>query len=169
MMDIEDYPFQDSIVVKVDPEDRTKYKYIFNEKVTAIGPCGLDYHPKTLLNNEKVVQHLVLPLHYKWAEKYKKPMFFEGRMAEDDLIKSIRENRHRMPKGGVVHHFTGSYEQMKQILDLGLYIGVSGCSLRTPENCEVIKKLPLNRIILGTNSPHGMMNESYHGIKYVES
>ena len=36
---------------------------------------------------------------------------------------------------------------MKKILDLGLYIGVNGCSLKTKENIEVMKKIPTNKLV----------------------
>jgi TatD DNase family protein len=50
-----------------------------------------------------------------------------------------------------VHSFTGTETELKEYLDLGLYIGVNGCSLKTDENLENVKKIPLDRIMLESN------------------
>jgi len=42
----------------------------------------------------------------------------------------VKENRHKFTTG-VVHSFTGDIEELNQLLEMGLYIGVNGCSLKT--------------------------------------
>lgn len=62
-------------------------------------------------------------------------------------VEIVSENRSKF-SGGVVHSFTGDLSELKQILELGLYIGVNGCSLKTEANLEVVKEIPLDRIML---------------------
>lgn len=35
-----------------------------------------------------------------------------------------------------------------QLIDMGFYIGINGCSLKTEENLRTVKQLPLERIML---------------------
>lgn len=76
-------------------------------------------------------------------------MYLHSRNCEEDFLKIIRENRYKFSTG-VVHSYTGSKNELKDLLDLGLYIGVNGCSFKTEENIEVVKEIPLDRIMLET-------------------
>lgn len=49
-----------------------------------------------------------------------------------------------------MHSFDGTLEEAKQFLDMDLYIGINGCSLKTPENLEVASQLPRDRILIET-------------------
>lgn len=51
---------------------------------------------------------------------------------------------------------------------MGLYIGVNGCSLKTEENLEVVKKIPLDRIMLETDSPYCDIRNTHASRKYLE-
>ena len=54
---------------------------------------------------------------------------------------------------GVVHSFTGTLDELKELVEMGLFIGVNGCSLKTEENLAVVKEIPLDRLLLETDSP----------------
>ena len=57
---------------------------------------------------------------------------------------------------GVVHCFSGSKEMAKEIVKLGMYIGVGGAL--TFKNArvlpEVVKEIPLTSIVLETDAPY---------------
>ena len=44
---------------------------------------------------------------------------------------------------------------------MGFYIGISGHSVKTEENCEVIKEIPLNRLLVETDSPTGFIQSCF--------
>lgn len=54
------------------------------------------------------------------------PLFLHCRGAGADLVEILSQNRTCFPKGGVVHSFDGSLEEMKKFLELGLCIGING-------------------------------------------
>lgn len=70
---------------------------------------------------------------------------------------------------GVVHSFDGTIEQAKRFIDLGYYIGLNGCSLKTQENLETVKNLPQDRILLETDCPWCEIRPSHAGFKFISN
>lgn len=72
------------------------------------------------------------------ASEMKLPLFLHCRNAFEDLVSVIKKHvEENGPIQGVVHTFDGSKKQCEEILDLGLYIGLNGCSLKNKMNLEV--------------------------------
>lgn len=67
----------------------------------------------------------------------------------------------------MVHSFTGTAEEMAELMDLGLFIGLNGCSFKTAENCEVAKAVRLDRLMLETDGPWCEVRPSHEGWKYL--
>lgn len=74
-------------------------------------------------------------------------MYLHSRNCKEDFVKLVKENRHKFSTA-CVHSYTGDLDELKRLLALDLYIGVNGCSLKTQENIEVMKEIPLNRLML---------------------
>ncbi|CAJ1342143.1 unnamed protein product, partial [Effrenium voratum] len=114
------------------------------ESCAAVGECGLDYErlefcPKELQLKyfEQQLRALALPL--------QKPLFLHCRTsaAAKDLVRLLEPLRAQLPvPPGVVHSFDGSLQDAQSLMDLGFFIGLNGCSLKTAENLEVVRQLP---------------------------
>lgn len=132
----------------------------------AIGECGLDYDRFEYADKESQLK--VFPRHFELTEEFKLPMYLHSRSTEGDFVRIVKENRHRF-SSGLVHSFTGTAEEVKELVDLDLYIGLNGCSLKTEENLEVVKTIPLDRIMIETDCPYCDIRNSHAGSKFVET
>ena len=125
-------------------------------KVVAIGEIGLDYKYKPENAKEFVVfkqkqKELALE-QIKLARKMDLPVIFHCRMAHQDLMKILNGNNLR----GVIHSFTGTWQEAKKYLDKGFYLGFNAIIFREIKGIsfdEVIKKTPLDRILVETDCP----------------
>ncbi len=83
------------------------------------------------------------------------PLVIHTRDAKQDTLDILRANSKRsMP--GVMHCFTEDWAMAKASLDMGFYISISGIvTFKQAENVrEVVKKLPLDRLLIETDSPY---------------
>ena len=89
------------------------------------------------------------------ANQLNKPVIIHTREAREDTIRLLRDN-HADKCGGVFHCFTENADMAKKALDLGFYISISG--IVTFKNAEeirnVVRKLPLDRLLVETDSPY---------------
>lgn len=120
------------------------------------------------------------------AKEMNLPVIFHCRNAHCDLINELNNYELR----GVVHCFTGSWEDAQKYLEIGLYLGFNGIifklkgdetSFHLPHRAtssrsfldEVIKKMPLERILLETDCPYlvppeaGVQRNEPLFVKYV--
>lgn len=124
-----------------------------NDKLVAVGECGLDYDR---MFSTKENQIRCLEKHIVLAEKVRKPLFLHERMASSDFIKRFSKHR-EICKKSVVHCFTGDKDTLHTYLEMGFYIGITGwiCDdRRGKELREAVKLIPLDRILVETDSPY---------------
>lgn len=127
------------------------------KKCVAIGEIGLDYHFRS---DNKKQQITVFAWQLEMANRLHLPVIIHDREAHEDTLRLLKEYR---PKG-VLHCFSGSAESAKEVLSLGLYIGLGGAvtfkNARKP--LEVAKMLPADRLLLETDCPY-MAPEPFRG------
>ncbi|MCR5601099.1 MAG: TatD family hydrolase [Ruminococcus sp.] len=124
-----------------------------NEKIVAVGECGLDYDRmfSTRENQVRCFEH-----HIRIAEELGKPLFLHEREAADDFIARFKKHGD-ICSHSVVHCFTGDKETLKKYLDMGFYIGITGwiCDERRSGALrEAVKSIPLERVMIETDAPY---------------
>ena len=124
-----------------------------NPLVKAIGECGLDYNRGF---SPIDVQKRVFEKHVEWHKEYKKPLFLHQRDAFDDFVSILTSNLPSTPINGIVHCFTENREKLRRVLDMGMYVGVTGwvCDpKRGVDLREAVPYIPLDRLMIETDAP----------------
>jgi len=131
-------------------EDITQLRYwLDNNNCVAVGECGLDFR-----NNQadKQVQLKFFNAQLDIADKAAKPVVIHSVRATEDVINSIKIYP---ALRGMVHSYSGSYEQAMQLIDLGFYISFGGAI--TYDNARksraTASSIPLDSILLETDAP----------------
>lgn len=121
------------------------------DRVVALGEIGLDYYRNL---SPKEVQIDCFEKQLDLYFKYKKPLILHIRDAYDEAysILKFHSNSYR----GVVHAFDSDYSTAKKFLDMGFYLGIGGMLTYKKKDYlrEVVRKIPLNRILLETDCPY---------------
>lgn len=119
------------------------------EKVVAVGECGLDYF---YTHSPKEDQVKILEFQLDLAQKHDLPLIFHVREAFDDFwpvfdnFKGLR---------GVLHSYTDNQANLDKAIGKGLYVGVNGISTFTKDESQLTmyKSIPLNNLLLETDAP----------------
>lgn len=124
-------------------------KFAKNEKCVAIGEIGLDYH---WMNSSKDLQKQFFEAQIELAKKLDMPVIVHDREAHGDTLDILKATK---PKG-VVHCFSGSKEMAREIIKLGMYIGLNGVVTfsNARKSLEVVKEIPIDRLVLETDCPY---------------
>ncbi|OSM95155.1 deoxyribonuclease YjjV [Lonsdalea britannica] len=120
------------------------------EGVVAVGEMGLDLY---MDNPQFDRQCHFLGEQLALARRHDLPVILHSRRTHDRLAAILR--RCPLPRTGVVHGFSGSYEQAMVFIRLGFYIGVGGTITypRASKTRQTIAKLPLEFLLLETDAP----------------
>ena len=137
----------------------------------AIGEVGLDFYWSRDFYDEQLE---AFEEQVRWAVKYRLPLMIHCRKGQAELVKILRRYEQDLT-GGVFHCFTGNEKEAAELLRFSRFvIGVGGVLTFKKSNLpEVIPTIPLDRIVLETDSPYmapvpmrGKRNESAY-VLYV--
>ncbi|MGF1720257.1 YchF/TatD family DNA exonuclease [Vibrio kyushuensis] len=128
------------------------HEYAKHDKVVAIGETGLDYHYKPETAD---LQKLRFSQQVELAVELNKPLIIHTRNAQADTLSILKEG-HAQKCGGVIHCFTEDLKFAEAAMDLGFYISISGIVTfrQAKELKDVVKSLPLDRLLIETDSPY---------------
>ena len=123
--------------------------HLHDSKVIALGEIGLDYH---WMEDPEEVQKEGFRRQIELAERVKLPIVIHTREALQDTLDILKEYPN---VGGILHCYPGSFQAAKPFLDR-YYIGVGGTVTfkNNRKTKELVKELPLDRIVLETDCPY---------------
>ena len=144
--------------------------WVRKRKFAAIGEIGLDFYWDKTFERQ---QYEAFRLQIELSLHHKLPIVIHTRNAMQETINVVKEF---VPRGvrGIFHCFGGSYENAKEIIDAGFYLGIGGVVTYKNSGLDnVLDKIDLKHMVLETDSPYltpvpfrGKRNESSY-IKYV--
>ncbi|MAL83817.1 TatD family hydrolase [Idiomarina abyssalis] len=117
------------------------------ERLLAVGEIGLD---ATCENSE--LQRKLFIEQLKLARQYRLPAIIHHRKTLETTHPLVKQHG---PDSGVIHAFSGSYEQAMKFVDCGYKLGVGGVITytRAKKTREAIAKVPVSALVLETDSP----------------
>lgn len=138
-----------------------------HDKVVGIGECGYDYYRAPVATFER--QHAAFLGQISIANEVGKPLMLHlrsgsalkekpasstgatGVNAYTDALVALQEHSRVI---GDAHFFAGTVEEAKAFLDLGFYISCTGVITFTRSYDDVIRSVPLDRLMSETDAPY---------------
>jgi len=122
-----------------------------NTNCVAVGECGLDRFFKNL---DYTKQQTFFAHQIELAIKFKLPLIIHARNAVQDVTLALKSASNQTT--GVIHSYNGSLQQAEHLIDLGYLLSFGGAVTyqRATRLREIVKALPLNKIMVETDAPH---------------
>ncbi|MEW6982269.1 TatD family hydrolase [Colwelliaceae bacterium 6471] len=119
--------------------------------IVAIGETGIDNVIAEQQNNY-TQQHEFFVYQLELARQYELPVIIHHRRSHPDIQAILKS---KPLNGGIIHAFSGSYQQAKDYIDLGFKLGIGGTITypRAKKTINAIKRLPLSSLVLETDAP----------------
>lgn len=152
------HPENTEKIVGIDEEMNEMRKLFGSKRVVGIGEIGLDYYwDKEKKTEEKQVD--LFRRQMDLAIQLNLPVAIHMRGSEEEMkeeLETLIRAHHAAPLRGQFHCFAGSPEFLEMILSLGFYVSFGGnITYKSAGNLrELLKKVPLNRLLLETDSPY---------------
>ena len=122
-----------------------------------MAPVRMIYRPRQIANSKSqiVKQENAFRAQIELAHEIKKPLMIHCRNAFADLIRLLQATSYKLPaRPGIIHFFSGTNDDAKELLDLGFSFSFGGVITFTRDYDEVVRFIPLERITLETDAPY---------------
>ena len=141
--------FQDDVNTQRTLDELSRLASSHREHFIAFGEIGLDGS----LALDMTYQQKILSYQLQLAKNYKKPVILHHRKSHNQLISLLKAQNYQ--GGGILHAFSGSYQEAKTYIDMGFLLGVGGTITyaRAKKTRESIAKVPLDKLVVETDSP----------------
>jgi len=122
------------------------------DQLVAIGEAGIDGVIAKQQNN-LVKQQYFFDEQLQLAKEVNLPIIIHHRQSHQFIVPLLRQ--HKLLTGGIVHAFSGSYQQASDYIDLGFKLGIGGTITypRAKKTINAIKRLPIESLVLETDAP----------------
>ncbi len=124
----------------------------YRQNIIAIGEAGIDGVIAAQQNN-LAKQLTFFEYQLQLAQQEKLAIIVHHRRSHQNIVPLLK--KYPLDKNGVIHAFSGSYQQAKAYLDLGFKLGIGGTITypRAIKTIKAIKRLPLSALVLETDAP----------------
>lgn len=121
-------------------------KYLQDFPSALVGEAGLDFYR----NKEAEPQELAFAAQLELARKYRRPLLIHAVKAQEAMEKFWN----LLPEKFVFHSYNGKTAFLKKIIKQGGYAGFNFSILKNPARQEVLREIPIERILLETDGPY---------------
>ena len=124
-------------------------QWLADERPAAVGECGLDHFVEGL---DPAVQRIYFIRQLELAREFDLPVVVHARRAVDEVIAALRRIGGLR---GVVHSWSGSAEQARQLFGLGFHLGIGGPVTfeRAQRLRRTVASMPIEWLLLETDAP----------------
>ncbi|MCP4764788.1 MAG: TatD family hydrolase [Gammaproteobacteria bacterium] len=147
-------------------------EWLERERPVAVGECGLDFFSSRI---DEKWQKQLFQEQLQLADNHRLPVIVHVRKAMDEVISLLRRQaRH----GGVVHSFSGSEQQARQLYDLGFKLGIAATVgfQRARKLRAVVAAMPLDALLLESDAPdqpggahRGQLNRPAYIVEHLQT
>lgn len=137
-----------------DADLETLTDWLKRPECIAVGECGLDFFVPDL---DAARQEVIFREHIRLAAECDKALIIHARKATERVIQLLRQHG---PVRGVIHSYSGSLEQARQLTAMGFLLGIGG-PITYPRSARlraIVQEIPLQYLLLETDAPDQPMS-----------
>jgi TatD DNase family protein len=123
--------------------------WLARPECVAVGECGLDFFESHL---DVAHQERIFIAHIQLAKQFNKALIIHARKATERVMQLLKQYG---PVRGVIHSYSGSLEQARQLVAMGFMLGIGG-ALTYPRSNRlraIVQEIALQHLLIETDAP----------------